>query len=541
MSNSGKMKFQRFGRSSHLCINSAADLALVCELDEAHWVATAAPIDMLNADATFLSLVDSDGNGRILCFELRDAIAWLLANLLDTSGVDAGSDTLWLDAVDTESPAGAKVLLAAGEILQDIGEGQSDSVTLGQVRKAKAAALKSPVSESGVVIPSAAGDEGLRRFINDIIKTVGGESHPTGSPGVGRAKLAEFLAQAKSYLAWQAAGGAAEGKPQTAVEPLGVEKLSQYREKGEDGKNFRAALLELIDSGSQTAAMLDGIRLVEKLTLYQANLLTLANNFVSFPHLYDPASRAMFESGSLVMDGRRFNFAVRVQEHASHAAVAKNGNTCVIYVEVSPPGGAERYEVAVPVTSGNKGGLCVGKRGIFEDISGRQCDARIVEIIDNPVSVPEAIVSPFKRLGRMLSGKIEAITASGQKQFDAKTSAVVNQAGGTPAPAPQPQPTTNKGLLAGGLLMGGGVAIAALGSAMAYIGNTLATDSGRFTFLVVVIGVILSVIIPTAIVAILKLRRRDFSAILEGSRWAINVRMRLTRKQGRAFTQKPKR
>ena len=45
--------------------------------------------------------------------------------------------------------------------------------------------------------------------------------------------------------------------------------------------------------------------------------------------------------------------------------------------------------------------------------------------------------------------------------------------------------------------------------------------------------------LPTAIVAILKLRRRDLSAILEGSGWAINARMRLTFKQAHVFTCRP--
>jgi len=41
------------------------------------------------------------------------------------------------------------------------------------------------------------------------------------------------------------------------------------------------------------------------------------------------------------------------------------------------------------------------------------------------------------------------------------------------------------------------------------------------------------------VVALIKLRRRDLSAILEGSGWAINARMRLTRRQSRFFTQRP--
>ncbi|MCK4627318.1 MAG: hypothetical protein KAV00_18540, partial [Phycisphaerae bacterium] len=64
MSNSQKMVFQRFGRSQHLRIASADDLATVLELDEAHWVATGAPIETINCDPVFLNLVDTDNNGR---------------------------------------------------------------------------------------------------------------------------------------------------------------------------------------------------------------------------------------------------------------------------------------------------------------------------------------------------------------------------------------------------------------------------------------------------------------------------------------------
>ncbi|MCK4602316.1 MAG: hypothetical protein KAU28_07605, partial [Phycisphaerae bacterium] len=230
-----------------------------------------------------------------------------------------------------------------------------------------------------------------------------------------------------------------------------------------------------------------------------------------------------------VMDGRRFNFAVRVADRTAHGAVARTGNMFVLYAEVAPSGG-EKYEVATAVTSGTKGNLCVGKRGVFQDVTGGECDARVVQIIENPVSLAEALVSPFQRLGRLLSGKIEAITAAAEKKLDTTAEAI--RAPGAPA-----QP--NRGLLAGGLLMGGGVAIAALGSAFAYTTKALA-DVAVWKILIGIGIAILAVILPTSIVAFVKLRRRDLSAILEGSGWAINSRMRLTRRQGRSFTHRPR-
>ena len=101
------------------------------------------------------------------------------------------------------------------------------------------------------------------------------------------------------------------------------------------------------------------------------------------------------------------------------------------------------------------------------------------------------------------------------------------------------QPTTPAGLGGGtgGLLLGGSVAIAALGSALAYMSHKLAENP--WAILVGVIIALLAVMLPISVVAYMKLRRRDLSAILEGSGWAINARMRLTRRQGKAFTQRP--
>ena len=93
--------------------------------------------------------------------------------------------------------------------------------------------------------------------------------------------------------------------------------------------------------------------------------------------------------------------------------------------------------------------------------------------------------------------------------------------------------------MAGGLLMGGGVAVAALGSALAYITKTLA-GLNYSTIIIGVVVAVLAVMLPISIVAVVKLRRRDLSAILEGSGWAINARMRLSRRQRRFFTERPR-
>ena len=89
--------------------------------------------------------------------------------------------------------------------------------------------------------------------------------------------------------------------------------------------------------------------------------------------------------------------------------------------------------------------------------------------------------------------------------------------------------------MVGGLLAGGGIALAALGSSAAFVVKTFASLTWQST-LAGVLAAVAAVAVPASLVAHLKLRRRDLSAILEASGWAINARMRLTRRQADYFT-----
>ncbi len=662
----GATAFQAVGRALHLRIRSAADLAAAASLDESHWVATSAPVASFHGDGEWLKLIDVDGDGKITCRELRQAICWLLEVLEDHAGIDAGSETLELSAVSTASPEGGRILEAAGKVLDRVGRADARSLTLDEVCRIKAHAEANPVSEAGVVLPSAAGDDALRRFITDVIRVTGGTDHPSGQRGLSATNLEVFLAAARDHLAWLETGRLGEAGGATAIQPLAdatagafdalqairakvdqyfaqceavaldprlaermgwtqselagldfddpsviervlgqaplarasgdrrlrfeepmnpsylqaIDRLRrevlaplgaesdaalsaarwqevkaafephrQWREQAETlgvsalpadtltahlGDRLAGAARGLIAESARTALVLDNLRLLEKTVLYQARILRLANNFVSFPHLYDPADRALFEMGTLVTDGRRLEFAVRVHNRAEHEAVARTSNMHVLYVAVPAAGGLEALELAIPVTSGGRGNLCVGKGGVFIDRAGRVRPARIVAMIENPIGFREAVVAPFRRLGKLLTGKIEALTADAENRFDASAAQVVNQ----PAAAAPVPPRTMGMQGTGGLVMGAGVAVAALGSAIAYITKTLA----QITPLAIVAGVVVAaglVILPTLIVAGLKLRSRDLSAILEGAGWAINARMRLTHRLATQFTHRP--
>ena len=330
--------------------------------------------------------------------------------------------------------------------------------------------------------------------------------------------------QAKSLLAPYEAYLA--DKKGAIVENVPMENLQAYQ----DCKELRGEAADLITRDQAVAETLKAADEVERLLLYRANLLRLANNFVSFPELYAPQQRAMFERGSLVIDGRWFNLAFPVKDLNAHLNQAKKSSLFVLYVEIFRSA-TEKPIVAVPVTTGSKGNLAVGKRGVFFDLERNEYPALVVQIIENPVCLAEALVAPFVKAWSMTEKKIESWSSSTEKAFQEKfDKAITIPPAGTAAPAPPPAAGAGAGAF-----LGISVAFAALGSAFAFISKTIAGMSAVAIIVSVICGVLI-LIFPISLLAILKLRRQDISSLLEGSGWAINSRMRLNNKQRRQFS-----
>ena len=648
------------------------DLAGVAELDEAHWVATTAPIDTINADLLFLDLLDSDDDGRIRASEIKEAIRWLFRHLRDTSGIKPDNTILLLSAINTGAPEGQRIYESTLQLVEDREDDETEQVSLIQVRRMRTQVKQGGLDRAGIVLPTAAPDPEIKQFIIHIRDTVGGEPHPNGQTGVDLAHLEQFLKQSRIYLAWLKKAKLPAGETTSPIMPLGADTPDAYRlfhrlsgkidhyfslcslirlepraaEKAQDlpsladldirdaaaieaylteaplaaptpegmlnfdgdlnpryaellqhlraqvltpmlgsspnalreadwsrikssfsahrdwanarpevkvnalpperlqiyvdNSSYAETLRDLIEASHRTAFALGNLQLVEKLILYQAYLLPLVNSFVSFPELYDPDGRALFEMGTLIMDGRHFTLAVKVPDRKQHVQFSSLSNMFIMYVEISSKTGGMLYEVAVPVTSGNRGNLQVGKWGIFQDIEGQERHARVMQIVENPISLKEAIVAPFVRLGKAISTKLEEVTSKAEQELENKGSQTVASVheGDLPAPAPAASEKKSDPAASGGLLAGGGIAIAALGSSVAFITKTLA-DMTLLKMFGGLLAAVLAVMLPATIVAYIKLSKRDLSAILEGSGWGINARMRLTRFQSYTFTHQP--
>jgi hypothetical protein len=328
------------------------------------------------------------------------------------------------------------------------------------------------------------------------------------------------------------------------VESLGTDKLNDYLEG-----DLHDKLRGLIDEDLRVGEELSGLKEVERLLLMQRWYLDVCNNFISFPKLYQQGTRAMFEIGRLVIDGRIFNFNMRVQNVDQHSKDARPSGIFLMYAEVTARPEDPVWHIVTPVTCRHRGNLGLGKRGVLFDLDGKIWDVRVVKVIENPISLTEAILAPFKKISTLITSAVEKISASTEQSLEAsltKTTTSVEkgfaqsvQAPAAPvAPAAAPAPAEVPATRTRDMMLTGGIAFAALGSSFAYITSTI-VDLGIEKSLMGVAAGLLIALVPILMVAAIKLHARNLSSILEASGWAINARMRLTHRLARRLAPDP--
>lgn len=183
------------------------------------------------------------------------------------------------------------------------------------------------------------------------------------------------------HNAWVAA------KPATSVEKLGLARLREVL-----ASDAKTKLGALIAKDAALGGEFKQIGAVEKLLLFQRDLVRLLNNSVSFAEFYDRRG-SIFQAGALYLDARTCHLCIEVVDAAKHASLAGLAGAYLAYCDVTRPGGAKKTVVAV-FTDGDSDNLIVGRNGVFYDRKGLDWDATITKIVANPISIREAFWSP---------------------------------------------------------------------------------------------------------------------------------------------------
>ena len=153
---------------------------------------------------------------------------------------------------------------------------------------------------------------------------------------------------------------------------------------------------------------------MDKLVRYQRNLRVLLNNFVNFAGFFRRKSKAVFQNGTMFMDGRSFDLVVRVNDAARHSALAGLSRACLLYCQCVRPGTKEVCTVLAAVTAGHTGNLMEGRNGIYYDRAGRDWGRDHHQDVLNPISVSEAFFSPY-RLAQMVSEQARKMASTMDK------------------------------------------------------------------------------------------------------------------------------
>lgn len=320
------------------------------------------------------------------------------------------------------------------------------------------------------------------------------------------------------------------------VKSLDDEKLRTYLNSGFPGK-----LEELIAEDKELGHKLKIRVQLEEIIILQKEVIDFCNNFISFPHLYNPEKRAMFEAGHLVIDGRIFNFNIKIKDVDQHAKLAKRSGIYVMYIEITGAKEDGKYYICTPVTSHRLGLLGVDKRGVLFDLNGKEWDAKVVKVLDNPVSLTEATLAPFKKFCQMIIDAVDKISSGTEKHLEKQIGSTGQdlQKNLTTVPKGPPEPSKEtSSATARDLMVTGSVTFAALGSSFAYITSTFTGMNWEHRLSAFGIG-LMAIILPVMFVSAIKLYRRNISSILEASGWAMNAHMRLTNQLAKILAPKP--
>lgn len=309
--------------------------------------------------------------------------------------------------------------------------------------------------------------------------------------------------------------------------------------------DVKGAVLDLVtqDEAGETRNVL--MADLEKLIRLQRDLLPLLHNFVSFEAFYHRRG-AIFQAGTLYLDGRSCDLAVQVADPARHALLAGMAKAYLAYCECTREG--HKMFIVAAFTAGDVDFLFVGRNGLFYDRQGRDWDATITKVIENPTSIAQAFLSPYKKFLRVVEEQVARRAAASENAAQTGLGHLAGRlvqpdkpVAGAPAGAAPPPPPSALSPAAWRSRFDVGT-VAALGVALGSLSAVAVGVFAKFIELgwwipVALVGIVMAISGPSMLIAWLKLRQRSLGPLLDASGWAVNGRMRVNVRLGTSLSQ----
>ncbi|HYT61807.1 MAG TPA: hypothetical protein VEL06_16635 [Haliangiales bacterium] len=356
--------------------------------------------------------------------------------------------------------------------------------------------------------------EAVARFQAEVVTPLIGEK-----PALTEADWTKITARFAAFEGWLG------GKAGAAVERLGLKRVREIL-----ASHSREAIAALVAKDKALEPEASAIAAVDKLVRYHRDLCQLLNNFVSFRDFYRRKDKALFQVGTLYLDQRSCELCVRVDDAGKHAALAGLAKTCLAYCDLTRKSTGEKMTIAAAFTAGDSDNLMVGRNGIFYDRQGRDWDATITKIIENPIGVHQAFWAPYKRFVRLIEEQIAKRAAAADAAATEKLAVTASVVAGADKIKPAEPKKLDTGTVAAL-----GVGLGSLATALGVVFSKFA-DIPTWKVPFIVIGAMLAISLPSMVIAWLKLRQRNLGPILDANGWAVNARAKINIPFGASLT-----
>ena len=483
--------YANIGGSTRVVIKSGKDIQHLAELDEKLWTVLACPVSGLEIPDESLALIDNNHDAKIHIADVIATAQWLCNTLQNPDVLLKGKDSLPLEAIKDEAILAVATPLAEGGV-----------VSLAAVKAAIAgvsieaqAAPEAPYAADVIAAYKACQEAYSQYFHTTKLQSLGLATLPADAavPGLTEEQFAEMGKKIADYEAGKTAAEAANAAAIAAAQ-------AQYKP-------------------------------LEKLLLLSRDFCTLLRNFVSFQDFYAKRGKALlgrgddkdspwaiFQAGTLVIDQRACNLCLRVNDMAKHNAQAPDSGMYLIYCQCTLHATGEKMQIVAAMTVGDIRNLKVGKNALFYDRQGRDWEAEVVKIIDNPISIGQAFWSPYRKLGEWVSGLITKSAAEKEKKSFADMTAKLQT---PPAAGQAAQPAPFDVAKFAGIFAAVGLAIGSIGT---FLTSLLSEVKDMHAWALLIVPAILIVVSgPSMILAWMKLRKRNLAPLLNANGWAINA------------------
>ena len=336
---------------------------------------------------------------------------------------------------------------------------------------------------------------------------------------------AALNAKLAPFEAWSA------GKVGATVEKIGIKHVREIL-----AGDAKAKITALIAKDKALEPEANAISAVEKLARYHRDLHALCLNFVSFKNFYSRQIPAIFQAGRLYLDQRACDLCLTVEDAGKHSVMAALAGSYLAYCDCVRKSTGEKIQIVAAFTDGDSDNLMAGRNGIFYDRKGRDWDATVTKLIDNPISLRQAFWLPYKKLVRMIEEQVAKRAAAA----DTAATAKLQDAAAVTAGAAQPAQPKKIDLGTIALLTTAFTAIAGIATTiLGYLGGMFSHGpiNAIFAFAGIFICIILLISGPSMILAYIKLRKRNLAPILDANGWAVNAKAVINVPLGQSLTQ----